>query len=114
MCRLQVERQARLLGLTHQFLRPVFDARRVAVFGGHAAANVPAPAVAFADHLVEQLFPASGWGSEFVTVPLAWMVGEPRAEQLQPEIRNDRHAPERTSPGPRPTPVAQLDAEPSE
>ncbi|MEQ8848076.1 putative Ig domain-containing protein [Botrimarina sp.] len=45
--------------------------RPVAVFGGHSAANVPGPAVGFADYLVEQLLPVDQWGTEFLTTPLA-------------------------------------------
>ncbi len=43
----------------------------IAVFGSHSAANIPAPAVGFADYLVEQLISTDTWGTEFVTVPLA-------------------------------------------
>ena len=49
----------------------VVSNKPIAVFGGHAAANVPAPAVGFADYLVEQLPPVEAWASEFVTAPLA-------------------------------------------
>jgi RHS repeat-associated protein len=48
----------------------------IAVFGGHAAANVPAPAVGYADYLVEQLPPVESWGREFFTVPLASRNGD--------------------------------------
>jgi hypothetical protein len=42
----------------------------VAVFGGHACANIPA-GTPFCDHLVEQLPPVTAWGRHFVQVPLA-------------------------------------------
>ena len=42
----------------------------VSVFGGSACAFVPGDVWA-CDHLVEQLFPTSTWGKEYVTVPLA-------------------------------------------
>ena len=48
----------------------------IAVFGGHAAANVPAPPLGFADHLVEQLPPVESWGQEFLTVPFAGRNGD--------------------------------------
>ena len=47
----------------------------VAVFGGHAAANIPSPATGFADFLAEQLPPASTFGRQFVTAPLATRSG---------------------------------------
>jgi hypothetical protein len=42
----------------------------VAVYGGHSCTNIP-PGYSFCDHIVEQLFPTSTWGKNFVTVPLA-------------------------------------------
>ncbi|WP_299700520.1 PKD domain-containing protein [uncultured Pontibacter sp.] len=42
----------------------------IAVFGGHACANIPSGEV-YCDYIVEQLPPTSAWGKQFVTVPLA-------------------------------------------
>ncbi len=53
----------------------IVSTKPIAVFGSHAAANIPAPAVAYADYLVEQLPPTSAWGTQFVTVPLATRQG---------------------------------------
>ncbi|WP_235908569.1 putative Ig domain-containing protein [Roseiconus nitratireducens] len=50
--------------------------RPVAVFGGHSAANIPAPAVGFADYLVEQLSPTTQWATDFITTPLATRGGD--------------------------------------
>jgi len=46
----------------------------VAVFGGHGGTDVPID-VGAADFLIEQLPPASAWGRQFVTVPLATRTG---------------------------------------
>ncbi|PYS41722.1 MAG: hypothetical protein DMF71_10775, partial [Acidobacteria bacterium] len=43
----------------------------IAVFGGHAAATIPAEAVCCADHLVEQMTPINVWGKRFATMPIA-------------------------------------------
>jgi len=45
--------------------------RPIAVFGGHAAANIPAPAVEYADYLVEQLPPVNLWGTQYLSAPFA-------------------------------------------
>lgn len=42
----------------------------IAVFGGHACANIPAGNL-YCDYIVEQLTPTTAWGKQFVTVPLA-------------------------------------------
>ena len=46
----------------------------VAVFGGHTCANVP-PGFTACDHMIEQIPPASAFGTSFVTVPLATRTG---------------------------------------
>ena len=43
----------------------------IAVFGGHRCANIPNSGTLACDHIVEQLPPASAWGENFITVPLA-------------------------------------------
>ena len=43
----------------------------VAVFGGHQCADIPSSNVFFCDYVVEQLFPAALWGTNYVTAPLA-------------------------------------------
>ncbi len=43
----------------------------IAVFGGHACANIPNGATYYCDHVVEELPPTSTWGKSFVTEPLA-------------------------------------------
>jgi hypothetical protein len=47
----------------------------VALFAGHACANVPSGGYFFCDHLVEQMFPTEYWGKTFVTLPLAGRSG---------------------------------------
>ncbi len=43
---------------------------RIAVFGSHHCANIPADEL-FCDYLIEQIPPITSWGKEFVIVPLA-------------------------------------------
>ncbi|MDD4554030.1 MAG: FISUMP domain-containing protein [Bacteroidales bacterium] len=43
----------------------------VAVFGSAEIVNIPDITCGSADHIVEQLFPYTSWGKEFITVPLA-------------------------------------------
>jgi hypothetical protein len=45
--------------------------RPIAVFGGHACANIPSQTTTFCDYIVEQLPPATTWGKQFMTVPMA-------------------------------------------
>jgi hypothetical protein len=47
----------------------------IAVFSGNQCANVPVNRGA-CDHLVEQMTPTSGWGKNFVTVPLKTRSGD--------------------------------------
>ncbi|MFN8103359.1 MAG: DUF5979 domain-containing protein [Acidimicrobiia bacterium] len=47
----------------------------VAVFGGHACANIPNGSTQACDHVVEELPPTETWGKSFVTMPLANRVG---------------------------------------
>lgn len=48
----------------------------VAVFGGNRCTNIPGDQnVVACDHVVEQLFPESSWGSDFVTEALATRTG---------------------------------------
>lgn len=42
----------------------------IAVFGSHRCANIPT-AFGACDHVIEQLPPTSGWGTNFATMPLA-------------------------------------------
>ncbi len=42
----------------------------IAAFAGHQCANVP-PGALYCDYIVEQMFPATSWGKNFVTMPLA-------------------------------------------
>ena len=42
----------------------------IGVFGGNECANIPV-AVAFCDHIVEEIPPTNTWGKSFVTMPLA-------------------------------------------
>lgn len=48
----------------------------VAVFGGNRCTNIPGGLnVTACDHVVEQLFPESSWGTDYVTAPLATRTG---------------------------------------
>lgn len=47
----------------------------IAVFGGHACANVRSSDPFFCDYLVEQLLPVKAWGRNFLTAPLATRTG---------------------------------------
>ena len=46
----------------------------IAVFGGNECANIPT-AVAFCDHIVEEIPPTNTWGKSFGTMPLATRLG---------------------------------------
>lgn len=49
----------------------------VAVFGGHACANVPQESVAACDHVEEQIFPLETWGNNYVASRNPIRGGEP-------------------------------------
>ncbi len=54
----------------------------IAVFGGHSCGQVPSTDIDFCDHLEEQIFPISTWGSHYVAArsparasePMVWRV----------------------------------------
>jgi hypothetical protein len=51
--------------------------KAVAVFGGHACANVPTESIAACDHVEEQIFPLETWGTDYVASRNPIRGGEP-------------------------------------
>jgi uncharacterized repeat protein (TIGR01451 family) len=47
----------------------------ISLFGGHSCGLAPTGFYDFCDHMVEQMFPTSAWGTNFLTVPLATRTG---------------------------------------
>jgi uncharacterized repeat protein (TIGR01451 family) len=45
--------------------------KAISVFGGHACGLVPNGLTDFCDHMEEQMFPTTAWGTSFLTVPTA-------------------------------------------
>ncbi len=63
----------------------ILSDRPVAVLSGHSAANIPSPAVGYADYIVEQLLPSNQWGTEFITAPLATRGGGDTFRVIAPQ-----------------------------
>ena len=61
----------------------------IAVFGGHACANIPNGTTLACDHVVEQLPPITTWGKSFVTMPLATRVGGDTFRSLASDAATD-------------------------